>query len=269
MNKYILTLVGTLATLLYAGVVHAGPATAPSKGGLPACQASLNECDADLFACENAASSPHLCGNALIDAGEQCDQSNLNGQTCASLGFVGGTLQCGASCQFDTSGCTNTQFVDNKDGTVTDNKTRLMWEQTTGTIGGTNTGQINDVNNRYTWVTALTSFLATLNGVSDGYTITGCFANHCDWRLPSITELRGILDYSASGCLDSTGACIDPIFGPTPFEVYSWDPYYWTGTTADWNSDNAWSVAFIYGYSVYNQNKSQYDLYVRAVRGGS
>jgi hypothetical protein len=45
------------------------------------------------------------CGNNIIDSGEQCDGSNLGGQTCVGLGYAGGTLSCTASCTFDTSGC--------------------------------------------------------------------------------------------------------------------------------------------------------------------
>jgi hypothetical protein len=54
-----------------------------------------------------------ICGNGMIDPGEQCDQSNLNGQTCASQGFAAGVLKCGAGCMFDTSGCSASRFVDN------------------------------------------------------------------------------------------------------------------------------------------------------------
>ena len=44
------------------------------------------------------------------------------------------------------------RYVDNGDGTVSDLNTGLMWEQTTGTVGGTNTGDVNDVNNGpYAW----------------------------------------------------------------------------------------------------------------------
>jgi hypothetical protein len=45
------------------------------------------------------------CGNGDIDAGEQCDGTNLNNQTCATQGFDGGTLLCTGGCQFQTSGC--------------------------------------------------------------------------------------------------------------------------------------------------------------------
>ncbi len=49
---------------------------------------------------------PSNCGNEDLDAGEECDDTNLNGQTCVSLGFTGGTLSCTDSCTFNTSGCT-------------------------------------------------------------------------------------------------------------------------------------------------------------------
>jgi hypothetical protein len=48
-----------------------------------------------------------VCGNGVVEAGEQCDGANLNGQTCQSLGFTGGTLACGAGCTFNTAGCTS------------------------------------------------------------------------------------------------------------------------------------------------------------------
>ncbi|MGH7336647.1 MAG: hypothetical protein ACREI7_03635, partial [Myxococcota bacterium] len=54
------------------------------------------------------------CGNGVLDSGEQCDAGNLNGATCASQGFVAGTLSCSSSCTFDTSECHDcgNNFVD-------------------------------------------------------------------------------------------------------------------------------------------------------------
>ena len=42
-----------------------------------------------------------------MDAGEQCDGGDLNGQTCLSLGYAGGgALSCNpSSCQYDISQC--------------------------------------------------------------------------------------------------------------------------------------------------------------------
>jgi len=45
------------------------------------------------------------CGDALIVGDEDCDGANLNGNTCQSLGFSGGTLACTVGCAFDTSAC--------------------------------------------------------------------------------------------------------------------------------------------------------------------
>lgn len=49
-----------------------------------------------------------LCGNGIIDraAGEQCDGTDLDGETCASLGHSGGSLACYAtSCTYDIRMC--------------------------------------------------------------------------------------------------------------------------------------------------------------------
>ena len=40
---------------------------------------------------------------------EQCDGTDLNGQTCVNLGWEGGTLACNSTCGFDTSSCTGPQ----------------------------------------------------------------------------------------------------------------------------------------------------------------
>jgi len=50
------------------------------------------------------ASFESLCGNGLLDAGEQCDGANLNGATCN--GCVG-TPTCTSSCTIDYGPCTN------------------------------------------------------------------------------------------------------------------------------------------------------------------
>lgn len=45
------------------------------------------------------------CGDETIQSPEECEGANLNGQSCESLGYAGGTLSC-ASCAFDKSLCT-------------------------------------------------------------------------------------------------------------------------------------------------------------------
>jgi hypothetical protein len=48
-----------------------------------------------------------VCGNGVIDDGEQCDGGNLGGFTCVDLGYSGGTLACDpVTCTYDASACT-------------------------------------------------------------------------------------------------------------------------------------------------------------------
>ena len=57
--------------------------------------------DACLTSCLNA-----RCGDGFIYVGvEECDATNLAGESCTSLGEQNGTLSCSTSCNFDTSGC--------------------------------------------------------------------------------------------------------------------------------------------------------------------
>ncbi|MFH1240396.1 MAG: hypothetical protein V1672_04205 [Candidatus Diapherotrites archaeon] len=48
-----------------------------------------------------------VCGNGIIEEGEQCDSENLNGNTCKSRGYDTGTLKCSSTCTFDLSECKN------------------------------------------------------------------------------------------------------------------------------------------------------------------
>src|SRR3989344_1929626 len=48
-----------------------------------------------------------FCGNGVVNSGEECDGSNLNGKSCSTQGFSGGTLSCNANCTFNTSACTS------------------------------------------------------------------------------------------------------------------------------------------------------------------
>ncbi len=46
-----------------------------------------------------------LCGDGIIEGVEQCEGSDLNGNTCVSLGYARGNLSCNALCRFDTFQC--------------------------------------------------------------------------------------------------------------------------------------------------------------------
>lgn len=47
------------------------------------------------------------CGDATIQGAEQCDGTNLGGNTCATLGYYTGSLSCTGSCTFNTGACHN------------------------------------------------------------------------------------------------------------------------------------------------------------------
>lgn len=49
-----------------------------------------------------------VCGNNVIESGEDCDEQQLAGQTCESRGYSGGYLKCTA-CRFDVTGCTRAE----------------------------------------------------------------------------------------------------------------------------------------------------------------
>jgi hypothetical protein len=53
----------------------------------------------------NATVKISICGNGIIEGGEDCEGDDLGGATCESLGYGPGTLSCDIACSFDTSGC--------------------------------------------------------------------------------------------------------------------------------------------------------------------
>jgi len=120
-------------------------------------------------------------------------------------------------------------FVDNEDGTVTDNATGLMWQQ--GEQG------------YMIWEQAL-NYCEGLN-----------LANKTDWRLPNIKELESITDDT------KYNPAIDRAFFPN---AYASD--YWSSTTFAYGPYGAWGVGF-YGGHVSSTDKYYYS-YVRCVRGG-
>lgn len=165
------------------------------------------------------------------------------------------------------------RYTDNGDGTVTDNQTGLMWEKQTSTCNG----EVTCVNSAYGWSssaavpdgTLFTTFIAGLNG-GDYYSPSAgqilnasgpaaCFANHCDWRIPTIAELQTIVEATATGC-GSGSPCIDIALGPTQASNY-WSSSHLADTPA-----YLWCVDFENGpSSTFGRFTS---IPARAVRSG-
>ena len=121
---------------------------------------------------------------------------------------------CAGQDGFYTTGCPSEgRFVDNRDGTVTDTCTRLMWQKDTGNDGG-----------RLSWCAAL----AYCENIELG--------GHDDWRRPNIRELQSIVDYGRYG------PAIDPVFGALSL-------FYWSSTSHASVPLLAWSV-LLHGGSV-------------------
>jgi len=224
---------------------------------------------------------PTVCGDGVVEGSEECDFGDLDGETCDSLTASAepfGTLACTqGTCAFDTSGCAP-RFEDTG-LTVIDHETGLEWEKKTGTLGapsdcpgGANCGDLNDVNNRYSWSDTGQLYdgdaeLLFVNGLND--TAGGgasCFAGRCDWRLPSLAMPGeyGVIDQGEwDSIVDCSGGapCLDSNFGPTASADY------WTSTPNGSGPWATWIIDFLDG-SVGVIAKSDV-TYVRAVRGGS
>ena len=60
-----------------------------------------------LAGCEADVNTVQSCGDGFVDPGEECDLENLDGESCAGLGYYDllGTLRCAPDCRFDVSAC--------------------------------------------------------------------------------------------------------------------------------------------------------------------
>lgn len=57
-----------------------------------------------------------VCGNNIIEHGEECDNTELANLTCSNFGFDSGSLSCDSSCDIDASACYNETPPDSSGG---------------------------------------------------------------------------------------------------------------------------------------------------------
>ncbi len=119
-------------------------------------------------------------------------------------------------------------FVDNSNGTITDNATGLMWAQ-------------NDSGEAMDWEAAL------------AYAEASTYAGYDDWHLPNVKELQSIADYSgAFPAIDSTLFNLTGIINEAGNADY---PFYWTNTSNPYidpkDEDGYWYAWYVAaGYAV-------------------
>jgi hypothetical protein len=146
---------------------------------------------------------------------------------------------------------------------VRDNVTGLIWEVKTNKDGKVNYNDPHDADNTYTWYDPSDSqdpgtqsdhdtkdFLDALNGAR--------FGGYSDWRLPTVKELRSLVDYTR----------YNPAINTTYFPDTVVSSGYWSSTTDANGPAAAWVVDFSYGYYHYDSGSKGNGYYVRAVRGG-
>lgn len=174
------------------------------------------------------------------------------------------TVRTGQRQAFGASGETTAglarSYVDNGLGFVKDQRTGLWWEKKS------DDGGLHDKDASYTWTIdteqadgkVFSEFLSALN-------TPPCFADRCDWRLPTSFELYTLVDLGFStptagpvfdsGCLPGCGieTCNCTNGGG-----------YWSSSTAKDFEDLAWIVDFSLGAVVLGFKAETY--HVRAVR---
>src|SRR6056297_2240069 len=69
--------------------------------------------------------SDSFCGDGIVEGTEECDGDNMDGNSCTSLGYDGGTLGC-QNCTYDTSDCYET-FSCGDDVTFTYNGSEVTY----------------------------------------------------------------------------------------------------------------------------------------------
>jgi hypothetical protein len=166
----------------------------------------------------------------------------------------GATIDCAGTGQDGEtqSGATHS-FVDNGDGTITDQVTGLMWEK------HSSDGSIHDGTNTYSFADAVAVKIAALNAEP--------FAGHSDWRLPNRNELATLINLgtlSPATYPDFNTTC-DP--GCTVTECNcTGTTIYWTSTSVHNTPDYGWYVHFSEGRFAEQQKVPGNPARVRAVR---
>lgn len=132
-----------------------------------------------------------VCGNAVLEEGEACDGNRLDGATCETFGFAGGTLACAGNCQaVDTTGCEAAETCGN------------------GVLDANETCDGDLLNN------------ATCEALGRGPGTVRCAANCGSFDLSSC----GPAPTCGNGAIDPTEVCDDALLGNATCESLGFGP---------------------------------------------
>lgn len=135
------------------------------------------------------------------------------------------------------------RYSDQGDKTIVDTQTNLHWMQfALGQLwdGKTNLSEAK----RYNWQETFTA--------ADNLNQTGGFAGYQDWRVPTVDELKTLVERGKKPAINHT------MFPATPLSLF------WSSTPDTNHNNSAWAVYF-YGGSAYWYGKTSY-YYLRLVR---
>jgi hypothetical protein len=189
---------------------------------------------------------------AAGESAQKCKSKNpkqdfpATGQTTSYRADDDGDIQAGATLS----------YTDNRDGTITDNNTCLVWEKKS------DDGSIHDKDSVYTWDNAFDMHVATLNATN--------FAGYNDWRVPNVKELQSIVNYEnfdPAVSPEFNNACIPGCNGLN-CSCTATSVEYFSSSIKAFVPVEPWVVDFFDG-GVPNRGKGRGTGHVRAVRGGS
>jgi len=155
----------------------------------------------------------------------------------------------------------NPRFIDNDDGTITDNLTKLIWLKNANCIETDYPSFDNDNtagDGGVTWQHAFNF----ITGINNG-TYSSCNAGHNDWRLPNIRELHSLIDYGEYNPSLSLGHLFDNV-ETAPYDAY------WSSTTNECSifvPEVKWFVRMYCGH-IHDFPETMGTFYVWPVRGG-
>ena len=189
-------------------------------------------------------------------------------------------------------------YRDNRDGTISDVNSGLMWEKKIKLDGIGDAANLHDADNCYPWAGSCAAGGAECRIDADcgadgpchavdcqvssgGLTIfkwvgqlnAAKFAGYRDWRMPSSGELYGIVnpleDGDASARAAFNGASCGAACGNLGEPACSCNHpgLYWAAAKNESNPDDSWMMLFYCNGNLFLDLKSN-RFYVRAVRGG-